>query len=343
MPSPESAARAAHAWHWPSFAQALCGSESDRERLGLPDRYQRDRWPENWSQVFLQLCAEGPDAWLAAVESATAALETRHAAGQLLALAGDPRIVAEHPAMIEIRGGSTAIGLDFAEVDRVMAELSGLGLKREWILKECPRHTVKLAPFRIARFPVTNAEYLLFLECTGYPEIPSSWTFRRFPRERSNHPVYTLSAAACEAYARWLSRQTGRRFRLPSEAEWEFAAAGQDGRRYPWGERFDADCANTAETGIFDTTAVGSFPAGASAFGLLDMAGNVEEYVADDYAPYPGGQLVDDHLRQIHGQYRVARGGCFARFRDLARTRRRHGFNPRSSAYAMGFRLAESP
>ena len=85
------------------------------------------------------------------------------------------------------------------------------------------------------------------------------------------------------------------------------------------------------------------FAAGNSPFGVADLAGNVEEYVADDYAPYPGGSVVDDHLQQIHGRYRVARGGCFARFRDLARTRRRHGHNPRSPAYAMGFRLAESP
>jgi toxoflavin biosynthesis protein ToxD len=64
--------------------------------------------------------------------------------------------------------------------------------------------------------------------------------------------------------------------------------------------------------------------------------------VADAYAPYPGGPFIEDHLAQIHGTYRVARGGSFARFRDLARTRRRHGHNPRSATYAMGFRLAET-
>jgi len=72
------------------------------------------------------------------------------------------------------------------------------------------------------------------------------------------------------------------------------------------------------------------------------MAGNVEEYVSDQYEAYPDGQLVTDHLVDIHGQYRVARGGSFARFRDLARTRRRHGHNPKSATYAMGLRLAES-
>jgi formylglycine-generating enzyme required for sulfatase activity len=72
------------------------------------------------------------------------------------------------------------------------------------------------------------------------------------------------------------------------------------------------------------------------------MGGIVEEYVASDYAPYPEGEPVNDHLVQIHGTYRIARGGCFSRFSDLARARRRHGHNPRSAAYAMGFRLARS-
>ena len=74
---------------------------------------------------------------------------------------------------------------------------------------------------------------------------------------------------------------------------------------------------------------------------MADMSGNVEEYVAAPYSPYPGGHFIADHLTQIHGSYRVARGGSFARFRDLARTRRRHGHNPKSVTYAMGFRLAE--
>jgi formylglycine-generating enzyme required for sulfatase activity len=71
------------------------------------------------------------------------------------------------------------------------------------------------------------------------------------------------------------------------------------------------------------------------------MAGNVEEYVADEYRPYPGGPFVEDHLVESHGTYRVSRGGSFARFGDLARTRRRHGAFP-SPLYPVGFRLATS-
>jgi formylglycine-generating enzyme required for sulfatase activity len=224
----------------------------------------------------------------------------------------------------------------------VLDRFAGLGLDRSWIEKECPRHSVTLPAFRLARYPVTNSEYRDFLLATGHPELPSSWAFRQFPAARANHPVYTVSASAADAYAQWLARATGRAFRLPTEAEWEWAAAGPQGQEFPWGAHFDADRANTAETGLFDTSPVGAFVGGESAFGIADLAGNVEEYVAGDYAAYPGGPFIADHLVQIHGTYRVARGGSFARFRDLARTRRRHGHNPRSATYAMGFRLAES-
>jgi formylglycine-generating enzyme required for sulfatase activity len=260
----------------------------------------------------------------------------------LLALAGDPRLDPLEPGMIDIPGGPVEIGLPDAEIDRVTADLAHLGISRFWIAKEAPRHALRLAPYRIARFPVTNSEYRRFLAETGHPEIPTSWAFRRYPAERANHPVYTVSATAADAYAAWVASQTGRAFRLPSEAEWEYAAAGPEGRDYPWGQAFDPALANTAECGLLDTSPVGAFIGGESPFGVADMGGNVEEYVADAYAPYPGGELVNDHLVQIHGSYRIARGGGFSRFSDLARTRRRHGHNPRSATYAMGFRLAES-
>jgi formylglycine-generating enzyme required for sulfatase activity len=150
-----------------------------------------------------------------------------------------------------------------------------------------------------------------------------------------------VSPEDADAYAAWLARTTGRRFRLPHEAEWEFAAAGAAGLEFPWGPNFQADHANTAETGLFQSSPVGVFVQGNSPFGVADMAGNVEEYVSNLYMAYPGGSRVTDHLVEINGAYRVARGGGFARFRDLARTRRRHGANPRSATYAMGFRLAE--
>jgi formylglycine-generating enzyme required for sulfatase activity len=329
-------------WHWPQFTAALCGQASDRERLGLPDRYVVGRLDGALSAAIVELRGAAQDALLDTLAAPDATLAQRLVSGNLLALLGDPRIDPLRPDMLDIDAAEATIGLPIEDVDTVLRRFDGLGLDRGWIEKETPRHSVRLPRFRIARYPVTNAEYRSFLLDTGHPEIPTSWTFRRFPLERANHPVYTVSAASAQGYAHWLSRRTGRGFRLPSEAEWEWSAAGPQGREFPWGADFDADLANTAETGLFDTSAVGAFVGGESAVGASDMAGNVEEYVAEDYRAYPGGSFVTDHLVQIHGSYRVARGGSFARFRDLARNRRRHGHNPRSPTYAMGFRLAES-
>lgn len=330
-------------WHWPHFGETLCGRMTDRERLGLPDTYVDSRLLAQLAQAHGELRTLPGKELLAILAAPAATLARRIAAGNLLAMSGDPRIEVDRPEMVEVPGGEGRIGLSPEGIEGVLLKFAGLGLARSWVEKECPRHPVHLHPFRIARYPVTNAEYRIFLLETGHPELPTSWHFRQFPQERSNHPVYTVSASSADAYARWLSARTGRRFRLPTEAEWEWAAAGPDGREFPWGDEFDADRANTAETGLFTTSPVGAFAGGESPFGLADMAGNVEEYVAEDYAAYPGGTFVIDHLVEIHGRYRVARGGSFARFRDLARTRRRHGHNPRSQTYAMGFRLAETP
>ena len=340
---PETPAVHARAFHWPVFHQVLCGTQTDRERLGLPPAYLADRFHTTLADAFERVRTKPVERLLQILSDPHRSLSERYAAGQMLGLLGDPRLDLRAPDMVDIPGGAIAVGLPPDEVDPVLERLAGLGIDRDWIRKECPRHPVKLAPYRIARYPVTNQEFRDFLLATCYPEIPTSWAYRRFPCERANHPVYGVTPSACDIYAGWLSAQTGRQFRLPSEAEWEYAAAGDAGLEFPWGDHFDATFANCCETGIFETTPVGIFPQGVSPFGIHDLAGNVEEFVADVYAPYPCGEVVDDHLRRIHGEYRVARGGSFARFRDLARTRRRHGHNPRSVTYTMGFRLAETP
>jgi formylglycine-generating enzyme required for sulfatase activity len=328
--------------HWPKFSEILCGEMTDRERLGLPQHYVEDRFANDQQVIYQRLQKFELASLIEIINDIDQALITRCIAGNILALHGDLRLNTYKPTMITIEGGLIDVGLRSDGVTEVLKNFDNLGLNAAWIEKECPRHQTHLTTFRIAKYPVTNQEYRDFLVDTGYEELPDSWIFRRFPIERANHPVYTLSAEACDAYASWLASKTNRGFRLPTEHEWEYAASGPEGLEFPWGETFDPLLANTCETGIFNTTSVGIFANGASPFGLLDMAGNVEEYVSDNYKPYPGGENIDDHLSQIHGSYRVARGGSFARFRDLARNRRRHGHNPRSVTYAMGFRLAET-
>ncbi|MFD7921567.1 formylglycine-generating enzyme family protein [Streptomyces sp. NPDC059740] len=314
----------------------------EREAMGLPeafvDRIDRMRYQKECAQ----LASRSPEQL--AVTAGDPALPhlTRFAAGSLLALLGDPRIDVWSPEMVDVPGGTATIGLRAEHVDAVVAKFAAVGVVREWIEKEVPAHPVELAPYRMARYPVTNLEYRAFLlENPGTPP-PTSWTFGAYPAERANHPVWTVTPEDADAYAAWLSARTGRAFRLPTEDEWEHAAAGPGGRTYPWGERMAEDCANTVETGPLTTTPVGVHPAGRGPFGTDDMAGNVEEYVADDYRPYPGGTAVADDLLRSGAGYRVARGGSFTRYADLARCRRRHGWY-RKPMYAMGFRLAETP
>jgi len=327
-------------WHMPMFEPALCGMKDDRERLGLPNYFAPLRFDEKLSTEFEKLRGRSVDQLLEIISSKVSLLEQRIVAGNLLAVIGDPRLSDLTPSMVDIPGGSAFIGLDEEDIDKVLANFADLGLQTKWIEKECPKHNVLIKPFKLAKYPVTNSQYKNFLLDTKYPEIPTSWEFRRYPLERANHPVYTVSAESADAYARWLNSKTGVSYRLPTEAEWEWAASGPNRNEFPWGNTFNANLANTAETGLFTSSPVGAFLGGESCFGISDMAGNVEEYTSGNYRPYPNGPAVVDHLVELNGQYRVARGGSFARFRDLARTKRRHGHNPKSATYAMGFRLA---
>lgn len=314
----------------------------DRDAMGLPPTLVTRLEPAAVARAVRRLRELTPQKLVEVLESLTAAIAERYAAGTLLALAGDPRIDPFDPVMVDVPGDVVRLGLSTEEVERVVERWRPVGVIREWIEKETPEYDIRLAEFRIARFPVTNHEYRVFATESGTLWLPTSWTFGTYPLELANHPVWTVPAEAADAYAAWLSARTGRRFRLCTEAEWEYAAGGGDGREYPWGATFEADRANTVEHGPLRTSPVGSFPAGRSPFGVDDMAGNVEEYVADEYAPYPGGPVVDDDLRRETGGYRVARGGSFTRFGDLARCRRRHGRYGKA-IYAMGFRLAETP
>jgi formylglycine-generating enzyme required for sulfatase activity len=169
-----------------------------------------------------------------------------------------------------------------------------------WYDGERPRGGASTEAFLIMLTPVTNAAYAEFVRDTGHPAPDvdaKTWTsyglvhpFERTrrhawagvtpPRGREAHPVVLVSHADAEDYAAWLSAKTGQSWRLPSELEWEKAARGTDGRRFPWGDTFDPERLNSHDRGPFDTTPVGSFPMGASPYGVLDMAGQVFEWTA---------------------------------------------------------------
>lgn len=313
---------------------------SPRAAMGLPEALV-DRLGADVLARHADLLRRDATELVATLESADVATDRRFAAGSVLAIIGDPRISVEQPAMVKLRGGKVKLGLAHARVDAVTAQWRHVGVLEEWIRKECPEYTLEIAPFAIGRFPVTHFEFREFLEDSGSAWLPSSWHLGTYPPHLANHPVWTIPPEAADAYAAWLAQRTERAFRLPTEAEWEYAASQGDGREFPWGATFEAERANTVEAGPLCTTPVGMYPLGRTSTGIDDLAGNVEEYTADLYHAYPGGDHVADDLHLTQGSYRVARGGSFTRYGDLARCQRRHGWY-HSPIYAMGFRLAES-
>ncbi len=172
--------------------------------------------------------------------------------------------------------------------------------ERRWYADEAKRGTVELPAFSITRTAITNREYAAFVADTShrFPDVDAAtwagyglihpyqrtrrhaWREGRPPAAREAHPVVLVSHGDAVAYAVWLSRRTGRRWRLPSEAQWEKAARGNDGRRFPWGDVYHADRLNSHDSGPFDTLPVGTFSNGASPFGILDAAGQVFEWTA---------------------------------------------------------------
>ncbi|MCI0429632.1 MAG: formylglycine-generating enzyme family protein [Rhodospirillales bacterium] len=219
---------------------------------------------------------------------------------------------------------------------------------------EAPR-PVQVAPFRIMRHEVTNRQFAVFVQATGHVTDPerrgfgfvwngrwrrvagTQWRHPVGPESdiagKANHPVVQVSARDAAAFCAWSG------LRLPSEEEWEFAARGRDGRRYPWGntppqEGDDrranfgtvACCAASAADGYLSTAPVGSFPKGASPFGVMDMAGNVWEWTASRFLGHPDQVAL--------------RGGGWGNDPYCLRVSYRHGNPPDIGLDMVGFRCA---
>jgi len=182
---------------------------------------------------------------------------------------------------------------------------------------ELPQHQVVLDAFAISTYPLTVAEYAYFVQVTNHHEpstVRVSW--RKQLAERWDHPVIPVTWKDMLAYARWLSQVTGESWRLPSEAQWEKAARGPDGRTFPWGDGWDSTMANTTASGPQMTTPVGRYPQGASPYGVQDMAGNVWEWTSTTSPSYPyqaNGGRANGHDQT------VLRGGSWNRSLACAR------------------------
>ncbi|CAM5326269.1 formylglycine-generating enzyme family protein [Streptomyces fumanus] len=233
---------------------------------------------------------------------------------------------------VEIPAGTLRRGTPVEEVAEVARRYADTGVPVEWYMKEAPRTEVHVPAFRIARTPVTVGQWAPFAAATG----------RVVPRAPADHPVTGVTWEAATAYCRWLGeRLGGLGVRLPTEDEWERAARGDDDREFLWGEEYRTGLANLVDLGIGTTTPVGSFPEGAGPFGVLDMAGNADEWTSTRYAPYPGAPAEVPATEDWAFDPHITRGGAFRHDRDLARCARRHGAYERDlAAIGVGFRLA---
>lgn len=193
--------------------------------------------------------------------------------------------------------------------------------------EEKPVHQVCFEePFWIDKTEVTNGQFAQF---NGQAVSVSYWTGADRPREQI---TWTEAQAFCES----------RGARLPTEAEWEYAARGPDGLVYPWGNEWDGSRVVWNRSSSEGTASVGSLPAGASWVGALDLSGNVWEWVADWYGPYPEGSQVNP-TGPASGEYRVLRGGSWGDpITDYFRASCRNGGNPRYGFNYRGFRCARS-
>jgi formylglycine-generating enzyme required for sulfatase activity len=224
---------------------------------------------------------------------------------------------------------------------------------------EQPAGEVWLDAFYIDRTPVTNAQFRLFWATGAYDRGDDlCWAglaagyrwirkveLRRTPRywydpacNQPDHPIVGITWYEAVAYARWAGK------RLPTEAEWEKAARGVDGRRYPWGEEFSPLSCNMAASGIGATSAVATFsPAGDSPYGVTDMAGNVWEWTSSLYWPYP--YRADDGREELAEEAgrRVLRGGSWqSRFTEHLRCCNRYCAELNFAFSNTGFRCARS-
>ena len=269
------------------------------------------------------------------------------------ALAGDHPSKSSHDGLVLIRGGTIDMGINTDEIPRFQKvfDIHNTQLFQD----EIPKHSVTLDDFYLDKFLVTNRQFKRFIDANVEwqrdrirPEIDNGnylkhWASPETFNSHANDPVVNVNWYAAVAYCRWLGK------RLPTEAEWEYAARGGRNTIFPWGdEPADKTRANYSATGLGTTSPVGSFPA--NPYGLFDMAGSVWQFLADEWKPYtPTAQknpvagenrfAEGDAYLQVKTR-RVIRGGSFGGAPVNMWVEYRDSHPPNGSREFVGFRCA---
>lgn len=233
--------------------------------------------------------------------------------------------------MILVPAGEFIMGTDKTKEAVIPA---AFGLRKPAYEDERPVRKVQIKAFYIDRFEVTVGQYRKFAEATHH-KTPAYWKGQDM-EHIANYPVVGVSWHDAQVYCQWAGK------RLPSEVEWEKAARGMDGRRFPWGNEYDVNKANMSQKGL---SPVGWFQGDASPFGVNDMAGNVCEWVADWYRPYPGNTDKDPDFGE---RFKVIRGGSWGgvghyNISFYARCAYRSFSDPNLFYNDAGFRCTQNP
>jgi sulfatase modifying factor 1 len=260
-----------------------------------------------------------------------------------------------HGSMVLVRGGSIQMGIDASEIPRLekIFDISVAQVFQDSVSK----HWVTLDDFYIDKYPVTNAQFKRFIDVnpkwqpgrTSPPELDNGnylkhWKIPSTLTSKADHPIVNVNWYAAVAYCRWAGK------RLPSEAEWEYAARGGLNALFPWGNQpADKTRANYGGGGQGTTSPVGTYPA--NRYGLFDMAGNVWQFLVDEWKPYPsaaqknpiaGGNRFLDRTAFLQVKTRrVIRGGSFEGAPVNLWVEYRDSHPPNGSREFVGFRCAQ--
>ncbi|MCP4543650.1 MAG: SUMF1/EgtB/PvdO family nonheme iron enzyme [Chloroflexi bacterium] len=281
----------------------------------------------------------------------------RARAGNTLARLGDPRFRPDAwhlpdeqlLGFVEIPKGAFLMGTREEDIPALRKRFGG---SRELYEREAPQRQLVLPKYYIARYPVTVAQFRAFVEASGHQPGDA-----RSLRGVDTHPVVRVSWYEALKYGQWLTetlrawegtpeplatllREKRWTITLPSEAEWEKAARGPDGRVFPWGQDVDPNRANYGDTGIGKTSAAGCFPRGISPYGVEDLSGNVWEWTRSIFDDYPyDSRDGRENLAASGDHSRVLRGGSFLRNDRNVRCAYRLNGNPNDRFSSLGFRL----
>ena len=252
----------------------------------------------------------------------------------------------DNAKMVLVPAGEFIMGTSQSQLQRIVRGRNDADMLKEVFAHEQPQHRVYLDSFYIDKFEVTNRQFKKFVDATGYitdaekqgwgylwegsNEWPrpkgASWRaprgIRSSIRGMDNHPVVQVSYNDALAYLEWAGK------RLPTEAEWEKASRGTDGRIFPWGNGWDPTRLNSWEKGPHRTMPVGSYPRGVSPYGAYDMVGNVWEWVFDWYHPtyYRTARQWSNPTGPAEGKHRVLRGACWLNQKHVARCAHRDNY-----------------